>query len=152
MDLAEFLVKAKKATYASDGEGNETQLPDGTRELIYEENGYKYRDRYFGFNPFGGEEVVWYGGEVVWIMNYYGKTTTKDVPPKNIYEFLKKAMSQVTLDKPYRGPDTFNDGDFQYMDKSRGDTNEFHGKEMIHYRGHEVYWLKYHGGLVKKKA
>lgn len=55
MELQDFLVKAKINTYASSGEGGEKKLEDGGRELIFENGEYKYRDRYFGFNPFIGE-------------------------------------------------------------------------------------------------
>ena len=48
MSLSTFLVKAKKNTYASVGEGSEERLEDSSKELIYEESDFKYRDRYFG--------------------------------------------------------------------------------------------------------
>lgn len=54
--LSKFLVKAKINTYASSGEGGERIFPDGSKE--FEEKEFKYRDRYFGFNPFIGEEIA----------------------------------------------------------------------------------------------
>jgi len=58
MRLSEFLVKAKIATYASEGEASEIVLEDGAKELTFEDGKFKYRDRYYGFNPFVGEEIA----------------------------------------------------------------------------------------------
>jgi hypothetical protein len=51
-EFLHFLVNAKKNTYASEGEFSEKKLNDGTRQLTYEIKNFKYRDNYFGFNPF----------------------------------------------------------------------------------------------------
>ena len=150
MRLDEFLVKAKINTYASSGEGGELKLEDGSKELVYKENGWKYRDRYFGFNHFIGEEIIWENGVVVWGMNYYGRIVDRKAFPKDIYEFLKKALRQVKKDRPFRGPKEFNDGMFSYKDESRGKVDSFEGVEMIYWSGKKVYELRYHGGLVNK--
>ena len=44
MKLDEFLVKVKKNTYASNGEGGEKKLENGGKELTYTEGEYKYVD------------------------------------------------------------------------------------------------------------
>ncbi len=150
MELAKFLVKAKISTYASVGEREEKVLEDGSYELTYEEGEFKYRDRYFGFNPFIGEEVVWQNGKITWAMNYYGGVTS-EIPAKEIYAFLKKAMRQVKEDRPFRGPRNFKEEDFEYIDESEGNINNFSGTERILYKGKEVYKLYYHGGLIKGK-
>ncbi|MDI6721659.1 MAG: DUF5680 domain-containing protein, partial [Candidatus Aenigmarchaeota archaeon] len=87
MELSEFLVRAKLNTYASVGESGEKMLEDGSKELVFEENEFKYRDRYFGFNPFIGQEVVWRKGKVIWAMNYRGRIISGDVSPKYVYKF-----------------------------------------------------------------
>ena len=62
MKLNEFLIKAKLRGYASSGEGGETRLDNGGKVLSYKEGDYEYKDTYFGFNPFIGEEIVLYKG------------------------------------------------------------------------------------------
>ena len=119
--------------------------------MTFEENGFKYRDRYFGFNPFSGEEVVWKNEELIWSMNYYGKVSSDVVPAKQVYQFLQKAMREITLDRPFRGPSNFKDGDFEYLDENTGTIDCFVGIERILYQGQEIYHLDYHGGQVKKK-
>jgi hypothetical protein len=151
MRLNEFLVKAKVRTYASEGEANERVLEDGAKELSYEERAFKYQDRYYGFNPFAGEEIVWKNREFIWAMNYYGKVTSDKVTAKQVYGFLKAAMRKITEERPFRGPKNFNDGDFEYVDESNGTIDCFTGIERIFYQGEEVYRLDYHGGSIKKK-
>ena len=95
MKLQEFLVNAKVNTYASVGESSERNLEDGSKELIYKLGEWEYRDRYFGFNPFIGEEIVWENGETVWGMHYYGKVLSETLDVKEIYEFLKNALRLI---------------------------------------------------------
>lgn len=72
MTLREFLVEAKKAGYASAGEGGERTVVDGAKALTFARAPFRYQDRYFGFNPFSGQEVVWQDHVALWTMNYYG--------------------------------------------------------------------------------
>lgn len=151
MKLEEFLVKAKVNAYASAGEGGEALLPDGSKELTYQEGEFTYRDRYFGWNPFAGEEVVWQGDQVIWLMNYYGLVFDEVVPAAQVYGFLQQAMNQVKMDRPFRGPQSLKNDDFEYVDESQGSVEQFTGVERIRYQGREIYRLHYHGGRIKTK-
>jgi hypothetical protein len=150
MELVQFLIKAKNGAYAS-GAGGESILEDGCKELTYQAHDFQYRDRYFGFNPFVGEEVVWQAGELVWAMNYYGLVLSEVVPANEIYTFLQKAMRQVSEERPFRGPRSLKEADFEYQDESQGSLVLFTGTERIYYRHQEVYRLNYHGGVVNNK-
>lgn len=147
-DFVSFLLRAKLKTYATGGEGNEQNLDDGTRELSYREGSFFYRDRYFGFNPFIGEEIVWEEGKVIWAMNYYGMVTDETVAAADIYHFLQKAMQHIGAERPFRGPEEYKEGDFIYKDTSEGDVNQFEGEETIFFQNKQVYLLMYHGGNV----
>jgi len=146
--LSKFLVKAKINTYASSGEGGEKILPDGGKEFKFKERKFKYRDRYFGFNPFIGEEIVWQNEKIVWGMNYYGEIITKIFSAKDIYYFLQEALKRASEDKPFRGPDNFKKADFEYSNKTKGTVKKFQGEEIIFYKEQIVYKLSYHGGLI----
>jgi hypothetical protein len=149
VSLEEFLVKAKVSTYASGEEGRD--LEDGAKELIFKEGEFMYRDRYYGFNPFGGQEVVFQNEKPIWVMNYYGGVTSNIVDReeiKRIYEFLRKALKQVREDKPFRGPEYFKEDDFEYFNEVEGDVHDFRGTEKIFYKGELVYKLNYHGGDI----
>jgi hypothetical protein len=146
VNLAEFLIKAKLRTYAS-GAGANT-LPDGSKEHVVIDGSFVYRDRYFGSSLFVGEEVVFENDKVIWSMNYYGGVVRDIVPAGKVYAFLQKAMRQVSVERPFRGPDMFHEGGFDYEDRSIGQLEWFTGVEQIYYKGHEVYKLVYHGGKV----
>lgn len=149
--LSKFLVKAKIDTYASSEEGGEKVLPDGSKEFEFRKGKFKYRDRYFGFNSFIGEEIVWQDEKVVWGMNYYGKIISEIAPAKSVYQFLQEALKKIIEDKPFRGPDNFRGGDFEYINKIKGTVERFEGEEIISYKRKAVYRLVYHGGLVMEK-
>ncbi len=149
--LSKFLVKAKINTYASSGERGEKILLDGSKEFKFKEGEFRYRDRYFGFNPFIGEEIVWYKERVIWGMNYYGKIILEIVPPKQIYQFLQEALKKVSEDNPFRGPKKFKKDNFQYSNKIKGKIEKFEGEEKIFYKGKLVYRLIYHGGTIMEK-
>lgn len=148
--LNEFLVNAHINGYASSGEGGEKNLSDGGKELEYREGLFFARDRYFGSNPFGGEEVVFYRRQPVWLINYYGKVITESASVTEVYLFLKEALKKVPKNKPYRGPDNFKSGNFEYFNKVEGTVEKFVGEEEIFYKKELVYILKYHGGLISK--
>jgi hypothetical protein len=151
LELAEFLVKAKTRTYASVGEGGERTIVDGAKQLTFLEGPWTYRDRYFGWNPFAGEEVVWRGDTAIWVMNYYGSVSAEIVPVIDVYHSLREAMKQVTVDRSFRGPQTWKQADWEYRDNSQGTVERFNGVERIYYKGQEIYRLEYHGGMVNAK-
>jgi len=149
--LNKFLVKAKINTYASSGEGGEKLLSDGSKEFEFKEKEFKYRDRYFGFNPFVGQEIVFQNRKIIWGMNYYGRVISKSIPPKQIYQFLQESLKKIPKDKPFRGPQKFKEDGFQYSNKIKGNVKKFEGEEKIFYQRRLVYSLIYHGGIVLEK-
>ncbi len=85
MNLASFLVQARLAGYATSGEGGERDTEDCGKEFYFDEEELKYRDRYYGFNPFAGEELVWCARRPIWLMNYYGLVTGEEVEPVELF-------------------------------------------------------------------
>ena len=151
MELAKFIVKAKIDTYASGKKA--VKLIDGSERFTFEEGDLKYQDTYFAFDnqfdgAFFGTEIVWNKGKMCWCMNYYGQVNSPDASTHNVYSLLRKAMSAVSKDKPFRGPAHLKEGDFEYIDESIGDINQFRGTEKILHKGMEVYRLEYHGGKI----
>lgn len=146
--LSHFIITAKKKTYAeSAGEGAES-LPDGSKQFVISIGEHRYRDRYFGTDPFVGEEIVFQNSSAVWSMNYYGKTLVENPDSDVIYGFLVKALSEVTAEKPFRGPVKFVLDDWVYLMTVKGVLEEFSGKEEIYFQGELVYRLLFHGGLI----
>lgn len=153
-DLARFLVKAKKNTYAGGGKEIASQRPD-FKELEFIEGDFEYRDSYFGLYQAPGQEVVRYKGKPVWLMAYSGgmkKQYHKDLDfAEQTFAFLVKALSQVEESKPFRGPDSLKEGDYEYINKVDGDISQFRGRESILYKGEEVFLHDYIGELVVSK-
>ena len=147
--LAEFLVKAKMNTYAKEG-ARSKRAADGSRELLYKEKNLAYKDKYFGADPFCGEEVVLKDGVGIWNMNYYGKTLSKPVPAEEIYKFLREALRKVDPSAPFRGPVRFEKKDFLYTAEVKGDISFFSGVEKIYHKKKLIYISYYHGGYVNK--
>lgn len=151
-DLELFLKKAKMKTYASGGEEGKKKLPNGCKEFDYGDKTYRYRDRYFGYNPFIGEEVVFQNKKVIWAMNYYGRVVSRKVSSKKIYKFLREALRKTIKEKPFRGPSNVKKGDLKYINVVWGNVYKFKGREKIYKKEKLVYELEYHGGLVSNNS
>ena len=78
-DFIPFLLRAKKATYASGTTPVETSRP-ASHDLSYREEPYLYIDTYLGGIHFIGEEAVWKNGLNRWGMTYYGNMLTPEIP------------------------------------------------------------------------
>jgi len=148
-DFKKFLIKAKKNTYALSGERMEGVLGDGAKELDYKSGDFYYRDRYYGSDPFAGEEVVFLNNKALWVMNYSGRCLKTAISKSEIYSFLKKCLRKINADNPFRGPDEHRSGGYIYKNKVKGSIDNFYGEEFIYYKNNKIYELKYHGGLVK---
>lgn len=71
--LKQFLINAKKNTYASGGENKSKIILNGAKEYIFNDNDFKYIDRYRGHEKFSGEEKIFYKDEPVYSLTYNGK-------------------------------------------------------------------------------
>lgn len=150
-DLAKFLVKAKKSTYAGDAQNIQAQRP-GFEELEFKEGDLEYRDSYFGFYQAPGQEVVRFKGKPVWVMAYSGGMKKEYHGNKDFSEqtfsFLKKALLKIDESSPFRGPSTLKEGDYEYINEVEGDIAQFKGRERILYKGKEVCFHDYIGELA----
>lgn len=150
--FAAFLVTAKRQTYATQGDdATVTPFLPGSRQLEYRDGPLLYRDIYFGGAYFVGQETVYYDSSALWAMGYAGGLTKAAVRPAEmrlVYDFLRAALRQVAADRPYRGPNTFRQGEYSYRDESQGEVDDFWGAETITHQDRRVYQLHYSGGLL----
>ena len=143
-NLLDFLITAKKATYA--GKGAETTSSRiKSHDLIYEDGDYMYYDTYLGTGKFAGEEALWIKDVPYWSMNYIGRVIGDNFSG----DFLKEALLLVPEEKPFRGPADYTKGDYTYHCDVDGSFDWFQGKEIISYKGNEIYECVFHGGLVE---
>lgn len=148
--LLDFILQGKISGYASGGESQEKTFDDGSRGFEFTGSGYRYLDRYYGFNPFTGTEHIYTAnGSLLWVMNYYGQVLPICSDPTKVYTFLKEAMQLVSPEYPFRGPALFEKGSLKYENQQHGTLNSFHGRESIFENHEKVYFLHYHGGKVE---
>lgn len=142
--IINFLIKAKKATYAGKGPEIPSSRPQ-SHDLEYIEDDLRYLDTYLGGEKFAGEEALWQNNLPIWAMNYCGRV----IAPGFNGDFLKEALFNVTPDLPYRGPSVYRRGDFTYKCDVNGDFQWFSGSEQIYLNGVKVYECLFHGGIIK---
>ncbi|MBR9703958.1 hypothetical protein GOV12_00975 [Candidatus Pacearchaeota archaeon] len=152
--LAKFLVKAKKKTYASVNRMKIDSERPLHEELEFLDENLYYRDSYVGFFQAPGMEEVRIGkdGKTIWTMAYSGGMLPlyqKDTDfSLQTFKFLKKAMSLVDEEAPYRGIGELKEDDWKYICKVKGDIKRFIGHEKIFFKGKVVFSQDFIGGLV----
>jgi hypothetical protein len=145
--FVDFLLRAKKSTYAAGDAGKVEPSRANSHDLTYREGDWSYLDTYLGGSAFIGEEAVWYKRQPEWGMNYYGTMTIKGIP-EGFSDFLKLALRNVLPEAPYRGPELFKEGGFAYSCHWEGTPALFHGNETISLDGQVIYTLAFHGGKI----
>lgn len=92
-----------------------------------------------------------YRGTPAWAMAYSGGMLPEyrdmDFAEKT-FTFLKKALLLVGEPRPFRGPATLKEGEFEYISHTDGDIRAFTGIERISYQGKEVFRQDYAGGVI----
>ncbi len=146
-ELKNFIFEASRATYASGDESIKKKELDRSTTIVFEKGEYKMHDNYFGGEPYGGREVVFLNHKPVWMMVYYG-CVYPNIEAKEVYPFLMEALSNNTVDMPYRGPKFFRKGNGKYENNFFGDYKSFSGKEKIFKDDVCVYEANYIGGFV----
>lgn len=154
--LYEFLIEAKKQTYAN-ANANVKQADSsrkGSHDYHYQNEKMTYHDTYFGGTKFMGEEVVYCNYETpIWGMNYYGITIDESLSEEAMDKALRPALMAVGEDEdviPVRGPKYYQNGEYEYSFFVKGDLDCFEGTETIYKGKTKVYELKCHGGIIKR--
>jgi hypothetical protein len=149
--LCGFLVKAKKATYASGDFVHAIKEKDGSTTLVFEEGDFRYHDNYFGGEPFGGREVVFFRNEPIYMMVYYGYIEGQISDYESVYQVLRDALKLIPKTAPFRGPERFEEGAMVYENSFTGGIECFSGREAIVKDNREIYQAGYMGGVVDRK-
>lgn len=144
-DLIDFLVLARRETYAIP---HGTAVGDGTEQMAFDRGAWSYRDRYAGQNPYGGHELLWRDGKVIWMKNYMAEVLADHPPMAAIYAFQREVLGQPDPAHLMRGPESYANGPWTYRNTVTGDLARFSGEETIAFEGRSVYRMTFHGGLV----
>ncbi len=150
-DLKKYMVKAQ-APHAF-GTAEVTKDADNGAWIIAHTDGdWSLKDSFYGGQPYGGQETIFYKGKAVWIMVYYGRVYDTKLSANDVYDFLRKALQHPPKARPYRGPASFTEANLTYKNISQGEIDEFSGEEMILEGGTEIYSAVYFGGLVDQSS
>lgn len=156
-NFSNFLIKAKKSTYANSTIEKVTSSRTGSADYNYEEiidnKKYTYHDTYFGGTKFMGEEVVYYDSDKpIWGMNYYGVTFDDTLGEDAMDKALRPALMKVGEDEsviPVRGPHKLENNGYVYTFKTNGTIENFDGIEQIYKENKLIYELHCSGGIIK---
>jgi hypothetical protein len=77
-------------------------------------------------------------------MNYCGRVLDNRFSG----DFLKAALFRVPPEKPFRGLEWFQEGEYLYRCASEGDLDWFQGYEEIYLQNAKVYECYFHGGVI----
>ncbi len=152
-----FLIRAKKSTYANSSiekvESSRLGSSDYHYEEIINQKKYVYHDTYFGGTKFMGEEVVYCDSDKpIWGMNYYRITFDDSLEEEAMDKALRPALMKVGEDKnviPVRGLGRLKNNEYLYTFKHIGTLENFDGKEQIHKGNNLIYELHCSGGIIK---
>lgn len=143
-EITEFILHAGRQTYA--GKGPEVEACRmNSHDFSFQEGKYRYYDTYFGGERFIGEEAVWKDETPVWGMNYSGRVIGEHFNSS----FLMEALLNMTAERPFRGPELFQSGDYSYHCKTEGGFIWFQGYEEIFYGEEKIYECYFHGGVIR---
>ena len=143
-------MRAKAATYVGGGV-KIASCRQASHDLQFVEGDWAYLDSYFGGTDFIGEETVWYAGEPVWAMNYYGYILKPElITPVQAGHMIKASLSRMYSEGRFLGGFQYREDDFTYFDTSEGEFSHFTGREWIERDGIKAYELVYHGGVIKE--
>lgn len=151
--LFNFIKRASKATYVGGGKSEKKPERKGFVELIYKEGDLKYRDSYTGYIRSRGMELVRENRMPIWSSLYGGGMIKgREKLADKTFDFLKKAfLIQEKGFHSFRGPHNYSDGDWKYKYEQKGNINEFHGYEEIHYKRELVFFHRVIGGIIKHR-
>ena len=147
--LTDFINEANRAGYEQDKPKNIKKEADGSTTIWYERDEWKFHDNFFGGEPYGGRNIIHYKNKPVHITVYYGNVD-KSYDPNKLYPFLRAAL-RAGIEKIFRGPKNFKEGNFLYSKTYKGDAANFVLEEKISEKKKLIYQATFIGGLVDQR-
>lgn len=101
--LKAFIVHAKAVTYVGGGSTSLSYRPS-SHDLQFHEGVFSYLDSYFGGADFLGQEVVYYEGKPVWVMNYYGRIIEPSlITSEEAGQIIRESLSRMYQEGRFLG-------------------------------------------------
>ena len=104
-----------------------------------------------GLAAFTGLETVYRAAAARWSMAYAGGVLAgaSDTQMRQVYAFLRNALSRGTVDAPFRGLARYESFGYEDVNEWHGGIDECSGAELIRRDGAVVYRLTYADGRVR---
>jgi hypothetical protein len=152
-ELKRYLWNAAKHGYADkEKERQWAKEADHSTTIRHTDGQWSMDDNFFGGEPYGGREVVFFDGKPVWMMVYYGSVAPAIANVRAVYSYLQDALANPDADLPVRGPRAFEQGSLRYEATWNGGINAFTGREAIFDGGREIYAASFVGGVVDARS
>lgn len=84
-EFSSFVLEASRTSYAYGDKTKDIKERDGSTTNLYVNGNWSFHDNYFGGEPYGGREVIFYKKKPYWIMVYFGTVSPK-------YDELKNSL------------------------------------------------------------
>lgn len=133
------------------GESDMRSEKNGSRTIHFSDGDWSMTDNFFGGEPYGGQQVVFYKGEPAWLCVYYGRVLRTNLSPEEVYGFLREALQHPSKGMPLRGPVSYKVNTLEYRHKLTGELDDFTSEEEILESGQRIYWAKFLGGWVDQR-
>ena len=152
-DLKRYLLSAAKHGYSDkQRELQWAKQPDRSTAIRHADGPGCLDDNFFGGEPYGGREVVFFEGKPTWMMVYYGAVDPSIANVRAVYSCLQDGLGNPDEDLPVRGPRAFKEGPMRYEASWDGDLRGFSGRERIFEGSQEIYAASFVGGVVDARA
>ncbi len=157
-ELQKILVECKTGAYA--GGGTKPYAPTHRGTLLYTKSirSWTFYDEYAGDAYFSGHEYLTYKQQQkefgIWSMVYRGTVLDIELKHHYIFDFLREALKAMPVDLPFRGPlgrftnETLPDLEYTNELLRPSGLTDGNGIEKIFYKGEEIYFGIWSGGLV----
>lgn len=146
--LTNFLIEARKNTYASAG-GKVKPVFPGLEQLEYKKDKWLYRDIFnIGNGIFMGLETVYFENKPVLSVSYYGNF--KSITEEETDNILRKALMENSDTVRLWNNVEWSLDNYKYTCTidAPGSIDEFAGSESITKDGKQVYFFYYAGGFI----
>ena len=113
--LHAFIVRAKQATYAGNGQKLLPPYRLDSRALQFSEGEWAYHDSYLGENDFIGQVAVYHREKVVWTMSYFGRILNPlGINSAEAGTIIRAGLSKMHTEGRFLGGFEHTEGDLTY--------------------------------------
>ena len=93
-EIKEFLQIANRSGYGNPDVKIKPTV-DGGQIIQHQSGDWCFSDRFYGGQPYAGQEIIYYKDDPVWAMQYRGWLTDESFNSGDIYSFLRKALLEA---------------------------------------------------------